>query len=66
MILAFFLSTTVLRAQEEVLARQLANPIASVISVPFRASWDFGIGVNDASRFTLNRQRVIPLSINDD
>jgi hypothetical protein len=48
------------------LARQLANPVASLISVPFQANWDFGIGENDATRFTLNVQPVIPLSLTDD
>jgi hypothetical protein len=48
------------------LAKQLANPVASLISVPFQGNWDFGIGVNDAARFTLNFQPVIPISLNDD
>jgi hypothetical protein len=48
------------------LAQQLANPVASLISVPFQANWDFGIGVNDASRFTLNVQPVIPVSLTED
>jgi hypothetical protein len=48
------------------LAKQLQNPVASLISVPLQANWDFGIGVNDASRFTLNIQPVIPVSLNDD
>ncbi len=47
-------------------AKQLANPVASLISVPFQANWDFGIGVNDATRFTLNVQPVIPVSLTED
>ena len=48
------------------LAKQLANPISSLISLPLQANWDFGIGVNDATRFTLNVQPVIPVELNDD
>lgn len=49
------------------LARQLANPIASLISVPFQSNWDSGIGpTGDADRYTLNIQPVIPMSIGDD
>lgn len=76
LILAFGLTSlfvTHLHAQEAAsadnaaeLAKQLNNPVASLISVPLQANWDFGIGVNDASRFTLNVQPVIPISLNDD
>ncbi|MES2705650.1 MAG: transporter [Verrucomicrobiota bacterium] len=48
------------------LAKQLSNPVASLISLPLQANWDFGIGPNDAARFTLNVQPVIPLSLTDD
>jgi hypothetical protein len=48
------------------LAKKLQNPVASLISVPLQANWDFGIGVNDASRFTLNVQPVIPLSLTEE
>ena len=48
------------------LAQQLANPVANLVSVPFQANWDFGIGTEEASRFTLNVQPVVPLTLNDD
>ena len=48
------------------LARKLQNPVASLISVPFQANWDFGIGANEAMRFTLNVQPVIPVALSND
>ena len=48
------------------LAKQLANPVASLISVPFQLNWDTGIGQKDADRVTLNVQPVIPFSLNED
>lgn len=48
------------------LAKQLANPIASLISVPFQLNYDNNIGPNDGDRFTLNIQPVIPFSISED
>ena len=47
------------------LAKQLANPVASLISVPFQNNFDFGIGTNDGWRYTLNVQPVIPFSLNE-
>jgi hypothetical protein len=72
--IAFFL-VTVAFAQEEpqsgaadadALAKQLQNPIASLISVPFQGNFDFGYGPNDGSRMVLNIQPVIPVSISED
>jgi hypothetical protein len=48
------------------LAKKLANPIASLISVPIQNNWDFGIGPANAMRYTANIQPVIPFSLNDD
>ena len=49
----------------EELAKALQNPVASLISVPFQGNWDFGIGPADGTRFTLNVQPVIPISISE-
>ena len=46
------------------LARQLANPIASLVSVPLKLDWDTGIGAAGADRATYVMQPVIPVSLN--
>jgi len=48
------------------LAQELSNPISSLISVPLQSNWDFGIGPNDATRYTLNVQPVIPIALSAD
>ena len=46
------------------LAKQLVNPISSLISVPFQANEDFGYGPShNGYKFTLNIQPVIPISL---
>jgi len=46
------------------LAKKLANPVASLISVPIQNNWDFGIGSANAMRYTANIQPVIPFTLN--
>ena len=49
------------------LAKQLSNPVASLISVPFQANEDFHMGpTNKGYKFTLNIQPVVPISIGKD
>lgn len=51
--------------KQDKIAKQLQNPIASLISVPFQGNFDYGIGVADGSKMTLNIQPVIPISISE-
>jgi hypothetical protein len=48
------------------LAKKLANPIASLISVPLQNNTDYGIGEFQGTRNTMNIQPVIPVSISKD
>ncbi|MCK9452669.1 MAG: hypothetical protein M0Q90_13325 [Bacteroidales bacterium] len=53
-------------AAADALAKQLQNPIASLISVPIQGNFDFGYDPNSGSRILVNIQPVIPLSISED
>lgn len=49
------------------IAKKLANPIASLTSVPFQLNYDENIGPTDqGERWVLNIQPVIPVSLNED
>ena len=49
------------------IAQKLANPVASLISVPIQINYDDNYGLNDkGSVWRTNVQPVIPISLNDD
>jgi hypothetical protein len=52
---------------DDELVKELANPISSLISVPFQNNFEFNLGPNnDGFKYTLNFQPVIPLSLTKD
>jgi len=47
-------------------AKQLSNPIANLVSIPFQFNWQNHIAPFDSTRFLLNFQPVVPFTLNDD
>ena len=50
-------------ASAQELADKLSNPVANLISVPFQSNVDYGIGPYHGSKYTLNFQPVVPISL---
>ena len=47
-------------AEQEALAKTVQNPLAALISLPFQANYNHGVGEHDRTFFNLNIQPVIP------
>ncbi len=47
------------------LAKKTQNPIADLISLPLQNNFDFGLGPNDDTGWTMNIQPVVPIGISD-
>jgi hypothetical protein len=52
-------------ASAQELADKLANPVASLISVPLQNNLNYGIGPYNGIKYTVNIQPVIPFKLND-
>jgi len=72
--LVYFLIAFSVYAQEEPakagasaqeLADKLANPVASLISVPLQNNLNYGIGAFNGSKYTINIQPVIPFKLTE-
>lgn len=60
------LTLTYADSNSNALATKLANPIASMVSLPLQYNYDQGIGTHKGSRSLINFQPVIPFQITEE
>ena len=53
------------QADQAELAKKAQNPVASMISLPFQNTFNFGLGPYDRTQYILNIQPVVPISLSD-
>ena len=59
-------SATLYAADSTDLAKELSNPVANLVSVPFQFNFDDNIGADEnTQRYQLNIQPVIPIELNE-
>jgi hypothetical protein len=53
------------RANATSLAKQIQNPVANLISVPFENEWNFNAGEHRRTQFIMNAKPVVPQELDD-
>jgi hypothetical protein len=61
--LVFSIPTLVVADAQKNLAKESQNPIGNIISLPFENNFDFRVGPENASVYTLNIKPVYPLNL---
>jgi hypothetical protein len=47
------------------LAKQLSNPVADLVSIPFQFNWENGVGPDEDLRYVMNIQPVVPFALSE-